>query len=81
MPDCAKNIEQIEESECLACEGSGAVEHNCRQCNGSGEGCADGTTCHSCHGRGSKKAECEDCDGRGFVEEDDEAEEVEKCDR
>jgi len=54
--------------ECPDCEGLGFIETICSYCNGSGEGCADGTRCNACHGTGVEIVEC-DCQ-LGYNEED-----------
>ena len=53
--------------ECPECEGKCFIEGICGNCNGSGEGCADGTTCRSCKGKGVEVYECLDCDD-GYIE-------------
>lgn len=64
----------MREVDCDRCEGTGVEEVGCRDCRGSGEGPADGTTCYSCKGIGVFKRECEQCRGQGWyeLEEDDE---------
>lgn len=47
----------IENRICDRCD-YGHVETICSNCDGSGEGYADGTTCSVCHGRGERWAEC-----------------------
>jgi len=59
-------------TECEDCEGKGWLEELCGSCNGSGEGCADGTRCRSCKGKGVEMCICETCDGEGEVEQDEE---------
>jgi len=56
--------------ECENCEGQGYTEGYCYACNGSGEGCADGTTCRRCKGSGSDRCECEECGGTGEIDEE-----------
>ena len=55
------------EIECPECEGKGFIEDTCGNCNGSGEGIADGTTCKACKGSGIERYTCQDCD-EGYIE-------------
>ena len=54
--------------DCDACEGKGYIEETCMHCNGSGEGCADGTRCSACKGTGCSMEQCDKCDGTGEME-------------
>ena len=63
--------EEIFEEGCPDCEGTGAEEHICAFCNGSGEGSYDGSGCRMCNGRGVMVFECSTCHGTGVIPEED----------
>jgi len=52
---------------CNDCEGLGVISYICPNCNGSGEGPADGTICKACRGTGELNEICHTCKGLGEI--------------
>ena len=68
-PSCKEHCDWV--VECEKCEGKGYTNEYCLACNGSGEGCADGTRCSACKGSGNCQEQCDDCDGTGELNGDE----------
>lgn len=78
IPDPARVLE------CHICQGSGVIEDNCHECNGTGEdpdwdtGDPEDTPyeCRNCEGAGTAEDECWDCNGYGHGDPHDNYEPV-----